>query len=185
MRRQGRGCKHQSCAANPTGYSALVAFAVILPGRLGVSDVDVFAVLCPLLFGLWSCSPLVGVSPCSSCRSLLSLFRVVLAALLEFFSWLSRWFRGLSGRASVLSLPSPRPSFLVFCLRGPRLLYFADFNVVTYFGRFLWHFPSCGVPARWRVLPCVVFRHLRQVVFHLAGSLGVFLNFAAPDPGGC
>ena len=29
------------------------------------------------------------------------------------------------------------------------------------------------------------FRHLRQVVFHLAGSLGVFLNFAAPDPRGC
>ena len=29
------------------------------------------------------------------------------------------------------------------------------------------------------------FRHLRQVVFNLAGSLGVFLNFAAPDPGGC
>ena len=79
---------------------------------------DVFAVLCPLLFGLWSCSPLVGVSPCSSCRSLLSLFRVVLAALLEFFSWLSRWFRGLAGRASVLSLPSPRPSFLVSFVFG-------------------------------------------------------------------
>ena len=29
------------------------------------------------------------------------------------------------------------------------------------------------------------FRHLRQVVFHLAGSLGVFLRFAAPVPGGC
>ena len=34
--------------------------------------------------------PLAGVSPCSSCWSLLSLFRV------EFvFSWLFRWFRGL------------------------------------------------------------------------------------------
>ena len=62
----------------------------------------VFAVLCPVLFGWWTFSPLVGVSPCSFCRSLLSLFPVVLAALLLFFSWLSRWFRGRPGRAAVL-----------------------------------------------------------------------------------
>ena len=36
-----------------------MAYAVILPGR-GVSNVDVFAVLCPLFFGLWCCSSLLG-----------------------------------------------------------------------------------------------------------------------------
>ena len=149
MRRQGWVCKHQSCAANPCGYSALVAYAVILPGRLGVSDVDVFAVLCPLLFGLWSRSPLVGVSPCSSCRSLLSLFRVVLAALLVFFSWLSRWFRGRPGRAAVLSHPSPCPSFLVFSLRGARLWYFAPISELRG-ARYVENFAACSFAALCR-----------------------------------
>ena len=47
----------------------------------------------------------------------------------------------------------------------------------------LWVF-GVEVPARWRDLPNVVLA-LGQVVFHLAGSLGDFLIFAAPDPGGC
>ena len=109
LRGQGRDCLHQSCAAVPSAYVALVAHAVILPGRSGVSDVDVFTVLFPLLFGWLPFSPLVGVSPCSSCLSLWSLFPVVLAASLVFFSWLSRWFRGRPGGLRCWSRPSSRP----------------------------------------------------------------------------
>ena len=47
------------------------------------------------------------------------------------------------------------------------------------------HFPCCGVPARWRDLWHVVFDICRKKFSILAGSLGVFLIFAAPDPGGC
>ena len=138
---QGRGCKHQSCAANPSDYSALVAYAVALPGRLGVLDVDVFAVLCSLHFGLWTFSPLAGVSPCSSCWSLLSLFRVVLVALFVFFSWLSRWFRGRSGWAPVcLSRLRVLRSWYFVC----GLPDFGIFPISTWFAYFLpfvWHFP--------------------------------------------
>ena len=126
----------------------------ILPGRLGVSDIGVFAVLSPVLFGWWSFSP-----PCSSCRSLLSLFPVDLAGLLVFFSWLSRWFRGRPGRAAVLVSPLSA-SFVpgILSLGSKTLVFFADFDVVVYFGRFfLRHFPSCGVPARWRDLRHVCF----------------------------
>ena len=173
--REGDGV-HQSCAAVPSAYLALVAYVVILPGRLGVSDVDVFPGLCPCLFGWWSFSPLVGVSPCSSCRSLLSLFPVDLAALLVFFSWLSRWFRGRPGRAAVLVSPLSASFVLGILSFGVHDFgIFADFDVVAYFVRFFAAFSELrGARQVDRLADCS-FRHLPPVVFFiLAGSLGVF-----------
>ena len=65
------------------------------------------------------------------------------------------------------------------------ILVLLDFLTVEVVLPFLRHFPSCGVSARWERFAQCSFRHLGQVVFHLVGSLGVFLRFAAPDQGGC
>ena len=111
----------------------LVAYAVTLPGRLGVFGRRRLRGSLPAwVFGFWSCClPLVGVSPCFSCRSLLSLFRVVLFGLIG---------------ASV----APGP--LVLGRAGLR-----RFSLVfMYLGRFCGMFRSCGVPARWRDLRHVV-----------------------------
>ena len=186
MHRQGRDGVHQSCAAVPSAYLGLVAYAVILPGRLGVSDVDVFAVLCPLLFGWLSFSPLLGFlrvrPPCRCGRCSLWSSRPCWCS----FSWLSRWFRGRPGRAGVLVSPvsasfvpgilSSRSTTFVFL---PISTWLRILAVSTAFSELR------GARQVERFAECS-FRHLPPVVFFiLAGSLGVFLIFAAPDPGGC
>ena len=80
-------------------------------------------------------------------------------------SWLSRWvpFPPGEGCGVVLAL---RVSFVPgVCLRGAPLWFFLPISTrFRILGRFLRHYPCCGVPARWRDLRNVVFRHLPQVV---------------------
>ena len=175
-----------------------MAYAVILPGRWGLRTWTSFAVLCPLLFALWSCSSLWGFFVCVVSVvevAVLLLFRllffvVCLAAfpLLSSWSscsWLSRWIPWLPGAGCgvVLAL---RVSFVPgFCLRGARLWYFCRVRRGYVFWPFFAAFSELrGARQVERFAQCS-FRHLGQVVFHLAGSFGFFLVFAAPDPGGC
>ena len=77
------------------------------------------------------------------------------------------------------------PLFLVFLEVFVAFLpLFMAFSQSLYFGRFYSISELRGARQVERFAQCS-FRHLGQVVFHLAGSLGVFLIFAAPDPGGC
>ena len=62
--------------------------------------------------------------------------------------------------------------------------YLVDFSQGLYSGHFYGISELRGARQVERFAQCS-FRHLQQVVFHLAGSLGGFLRFAAPDPGGC
>ena len=156
MRREGRDCVHQSCAAVPSaffGIGGLRCYSSRALGSIGSL---------PLLFGLWSCSPLVGflrVRPAGRCcrcslwssRPCWCFFPGSLAGSVAARGGLRCW-----------SLPSPRLSFLVFCLRGSRLWYFCRFRRGYVFWPFLRHFPSCGVPAGWRGLRNVVLGICRQ-----------------------
>ena len=143
--REGTACTKVG-AAVPSAYLALVAYAVILRGRLGVLDVDAFAVLCPLLFGWWTFSPLVGflhVRPAGRCcRCSLWSSRPCWCSSPGFLAGSA----AARGGLRCWSRPSPRPSFLVFCLRGRDFGIFADFDVVTYFDRFCGIFRVAGCP---------------------------------------
>ena len=76
---------------------------------------------------------------------------------------------------------SRRAVFLLPRIFNP---YLVDFSQGLYSGHFYGISELRGARQVERFAQCS-FRHLQQVVFHLAGSLGVFLIFAAPDPGGC
>ena len=106
---------------------------------------------------------------------------------------------GLRGRrwAPPLSVPFVLPVFLVvFAVSvtpdrsGLSFAFYAfvlllvDFNEELYFGHLYGISELRGARQVERFAQCS-FRHLPQVVFHLAGSLGVFLIFAAPNPGEC
>ena len=91
------------------------------------------------------------------------------------------WFLLCSPRRRLGRAPSLFPVSLVF-LRGVAGL--RERRWELYFGHFYGISELRGARQVERFAQCS-FRHLPQVVFHLAGSLGVFLRFAAPDPGGC
>ena len=120
---------HQSCAANPSTFSALVAYAVVLPGRRFRAFVVPFSPCWG--FSVFVLPVVVVAVPCGP-RGLVGVLLLALS--------LVPWPPG-EGCGFV----SPVSASFVFCLRGARLSYFADFDVVTYFGRF------CGI---FRVAEC-------------------------------
>ena len=117
---------HQSCAAVPSAYSAVVRrwLCSYSSRALVVPCVGLLAVLRLLLFGLW------------------------LGALV-FFAGL--FVAGLLRRSRLVA---PRESGLLSLLDPCLWLYLVnvDFLIVSVFWPFLRYFPSCGVPARWRDL---------------------------------
>ena len=137
---QGRVCMHQSCAAVPSAFLAVVRrWSCSYSSRaLVVPHVDLVAVLRLLLFGMWLGLP------------------VWWARLLPAFC---------VGR---VSLPPGEDewrsasSFLVgdFCRCWALVsgsTWSSSISIVSVFGPFLLrHFPSCGAPARWRDLRHVV-----------------------------
>ena len=144
------------------------------PWALDLSNVDVLAVLCPLLLGLLSCSSLWGFFLCVV--SVVEVVVLLFFRLLFFVVFLAAFpcfpvgvlapgslagSRGSLGLAAALSCPprvlrsrvlSSRSSSMVFC-RFRRGFVFCPFSR---------HFPSCGVPARWK--------DLRHVVLTFAAS---------------
>ena len=82
--------------------------------------------------------------------------------------------------------PVPARGGLRCCPGPPRVLRSWDLSSGSssrVFLSFLRHFPYCGVPARWRDLMNVAFRHLPQVVSTWRVASEFLLLFATPDPG--
>ena len=102
-----------------------MAYAVILPGRLGVSDVDVFAVLCPLLFSVFVLPVVVVAVPCGP-RGFVGVPLLALS--------LVPWPPGEGCGVGLARLRVVRSWYFVFGVHDFGI--FADFDVVTYFGRF-------------------------------------------------
>ena len=157
-----------------------VAYAVILLGP----SVRVFVALWPVPFGMGWCFPARGVCPwCARCcrrrargvprrrpEEGAESFLLVLSLLAVSSAPLgccsgSWWMRLASLR------PGPRFS-LVWPFADLALL--VGFLAVSLGLPFSRHFPSCGVPARWRDLRHVVLDICRKKFPILAGSLGVF-----------
>ena len=144
-----------------------------------------FSALCS---SAWSCSSLWGFFVCVVSVvevAVLLFFRllffvVFLAAFLLLSGWsscslLSRWIPWLPGAGCVVVL-ALRVSFVPgFCLRGARLWYFCRFRRGFVFWPFSRHFPSCGVPSRWR--------DLRHVVLTFAGPSQLLIQDAAERRG--
>ena len=136
MRRQERGCKHQSCAANPSAYSTVVRrWLCSYSSQARLLFVSLFG---PLVF-VGSLVAGFSVRRVSSppgegavlVLSVLRLFVVlVYFAVEEFFL--------LCFRLSLLGC-------CFWCV-----LDFDDFLMDSVFWPFLRRFRSCGVPARWR-----------------------------------
>ena len=174
------------------------AYAAYFSWSWAESLVNQLDVILPLLFGLWSVR-LVGdlrlVSAGGSCRRLgralssilcLSVPRVVGPALgggispafsLVSCSWLSRWLPWPPGVGWRVVFGPPRVRRLSRRLRGACLWRFylgPSSRYLRVAGRQVERFASC------------IFQAFAASSFSvLAGSLGVFLAFAAPGPGGC
>ena len=164
MLSQGRDCVHQSCAAVPSAFLAVVRpWSCSYSRALVVPYVDLLAVLRLLFFGDWVSYLWARLLPAFSVGRVSSPpgegAVQVLVVLLYFVLLLERFLLSCWGLLSLL---------------GARLWFYlviVDFLMVSVFRPFLRHLPSCGVPARGR--------DLRHVALTFAASrfpLGRFLR---------
>ena len=95
--------------------------------------------------------------------------------------------RGSLGLAAASSWPSACPSFPGFVFEELVYGIFADFDEVSYFGRFPAAFSELRGARQVERFTACSFRHLPHVVLSSwrVASEFFFLVFAAPDPGGC
>ena len=192
--RQGRDREHLSCAAIPRVTPGSYRRGRLLLWVLGVFDLPIVPAVFRdeffLIAKFWTwvkfsvVSSLLASSPPGEAQSLSPFILVVrrFVACLRGFRWDPLWVP-LFGIPLFLVLLEifvvVAHAELSFCLPRNFLPLFGGLLEGSGILAIFLAFPSCGVPARWRGLRNVVFRHLRQVVFHLAGRLGVFPEFCS------